>query len=117
MSELLTHLEAINARSAAWVAEDPAKRWAGMLTTDLAHWAEYGVTTVADFEAAMALEDAKEARKAAMAYGSDDADWIAECEAEDRAEAAEAARIAELIGPDPVPAHIFLRPEFADGWR
>jgi hypothetical protein len=31
------------------VAEDPANRWAGTYTEDLAHWAELGVLTVRDF--------------------------------------------------------------------
>ena len=47
---LLELLESKNAKSAAWVAEDPENRWAGMITTDLDHWAEYGVYTGEDYE-------------------------------------------------------------------
>lgn len=47
---LLELIESKNAKTAAWVAEDPANRWAGMITTDLDHWAEYGVHTAEDYE-------------------------------------------------------------------
>jgi len=47
---LLELIESKNAKTAAWVAEDPANRWAGMITTDLEHWAEYGVHTAEDYE-------------------------------------------------------------------
>ena len=50
MSELVKHIEALNAETLAWVAEDPSNRWAGTLTTDLDHWNEYGVYTVEDLE-------------------------------------------------------------------
>jgi len=39
-----------NAETLAWIAEDPDNRWAGLLTEDLAHWAEIGVHTVEDYE-------------------------------------------------------------------
>lgn len=32
--------------AAAWVAEDPANRWAASSTQDAAHWAGMGITTV-----------------------------------------------------------------------
>jgi hypothetical protein len=38
-----------NAKSAAWVAEDPENRWSSGIITDLEHWAEYGITTVEEF--------------------------------------------------------------------
>lgn len=47
---LVAHIEALNAKSRAWVAEDPANRFAGILTTDLAHWAESKIFSVEDFE-------------------------------------------------------------------
>jgi hypothetical protein len=47
---LAAHLAALNAKTLAWIAEDPANRWAGLLTEDLTHWAEMGIHTVADFE-------------------------------------------------------------------
>ena len=38
------------AKTEAWVAEDPSNRWATYPTTDLAHWAEYGIYTIAQYE-------------------------------------------------------------------
>lgn len=39
-----------NSKTQAWVDEDPSNRWAGMIVTDLDHWAQYGVHTVEDFK-------------------------------------------------------------------
>lgn len=50
MTTLVAHLEAINAKTQAWIDEDPSNRWASMWTTDVAHWAESGIRTVEDFE-------------------------------------------------------------------
>ena len=47
---LAEYLRERNAKTEAWVAEDPANRWAGMYTEDLSHWAEMGITTVAQLE-------------------------------------------------------------------
>ncbi len=49
MNALVSHLEAINAKTQKWMDENPGS-WGGMIVTDPAHWAEYGVYTVADFE-------------------------------------------------------------------
>ena len=46
---LAQYLRERNAATEAWVAEDPANRWAGTYTEDLAHWAEIGVLTMRDF--------------------------------------------------------------------
>ena len=43
--ELVTHIEALNAKTQLWIDEDPKNRFGGMLVTDPAHWADYGVTT------------------------------------------------------------------------
>jgi hypothetical protein len=51
MNEVVARINEMNAESAAWVAEDPDNRFAGELCNDPAHWAEYGVTTVAELEA------------------------------------------------------------------
>jgi len=50
MSQLVAHIKSINAKTQAWIDEDPANRWAGMLVEDEAHWADQGVHTVEDFE-------------------------------------------------------------------
>lgn len=47
---LAQHLANLNAEKRAWVAEDPDNRWTGLYVEDLAHWAEYGVFTVAQFQ-------------------------------------------------------------------
>jgi hypothetical protein len=49
-NELLAHIRDLNAKSAAWVAEDPKNRCAGMLTEDPIHWNLIGVTTVEQFK-------------------------------------------------------------------
>lgn len=50
MTSLASYLADRNAATLAWVAKDPANRWAGTYTEDLAHWAEMGIHTVAQFE-------------------------------------------------------------------
>ena len=37
---LAEYLRERNVQTEAWIAEDPANRWAGMYTEDLSHWAE-----------------------------------------------------------------------------
>lgn len=49
MISLAQYLRERNAATEAWVAEDPANRWASTYTEDLAHWAEIGVLSVRDF--------------------------------------------------------------------
>ncbi len=74
MSELLAHIEALNAETRKWVAEGPG-RIAFELHTNIAHWAESGVYTVEDFKALMQAEHEREMRKEAMYYNQyDDAD-------------------------------------------
>ena len=50
MNELVKYLEAKNAKTQAWVDEDPENRYAGLITTDPTHWAEYGVSTVEQYK-------------------------------------------------------------------
>ena len=61
---LLAELKRLNAKSRAWIAEDPANRWSGILTEDIAYWSQSGINSVADLDAMQAAEDAKERRKA-----------------------------------------------------
>lgn len=49
MTDLLKHIEAINAEAQARMDADP-DLWCSMWTTDLNHWAEYGVFTADDFD-------------------------------------------------------------------
>jgi hypothetical protein len=50
MTTLAEHLRSLNAKTEAWISEDPDNRWAGLLVEDLTHWAEIGVLTVRDFQ-------------------------------------------------------------------
>lgn len=50
MNALQAHIEALNAKTEAWVAEDPTNRCAFLLESDPKFWAEQGITTVAEFE-------------------------------------------------------------------
>ena len=52
--ELVAHIEAQNAKALAWVAEDPTNRAVGITVTDPAHWAEYGIFSVDQYEHYMA---------------------------------------------------------------
>lgn len=49
MTDLATYIETRNAATRAWLDEDPTNRWAGF-TPGVEHWAEYGITTVEQFE-------------------------------------------------------------------
>lgn len=48
--ELVKHIEALNAKTQKWIDEDPSNRFGGMLVTDPAHWADYGVSTPAELD-------------------------------------------------------------------
>lgn len=94
----------------AWVAAAPEgeTRWAGTLTRDLSHWADYGIDTASGLSAYLEACDARESEKEMRRNGgwSDaemeamDAEWAAEAaayEAEQEAarkEQAEAAAFA-----------------------
>lgn len=62
---LAERLAQINAESKAWVAEDPENRWASGLVDDLAHWAQYGITTAEGLDHYLLVTDAYENSKAA----------------------------------------------------
>jgi len=47
---LAQHLADLNAKTRAWVAEDPNNRWAGLYVEELDFWAEQGIFTVAQFK-------------------------------------------------------------------
>ena len=50
LQELITEIKSRNAKTKAWVAEDPGNRWAGLYPEDAAHWLERGITSLADLE-------------------------------------------------------------------
>jgi hypothetical protein len=68
MTELQAHIEAMNDRERAWVAEDPKNRCAFLAVSDPKFWAEQGITTVAEFEEEMRREEEKERYKESLNY-------------------------------------------------
>ena len=58
--ELQKHIEAENERSREQMAEQSGL-WIGMVTTDLQHWADYGITDIEGYEFYMASQGAYEA--------------------------------------------------------
>ena len=64
MEELIKYIESENAKSQAWMNEDPTNRFAGMITTDPDHWAGYGITTVGQYRHYMTVESYIEMFKA-----------------------------------------------------
>ena len=74
MSELINYIEAQNAKTQAWMDEDPDNRWGGMITTDEAFWNEGGIFTVDDYVRDQLVCTIRECSKAA--YGSKiNLDW------------------------------------------
>lgn len=70
-NELTAHIQKINAKTQAWINEDPKNRCAGMLVDEPEHWARYDIYTVAQFEHYMAALDLYEATKAHHGYKPD----------------------------------------------
>jgi hypothetical protein len=68
MNELTLHIQKLNAKTQAWVAEDPENRWASFLVDDPAHWAEYKIFTVDQFDHYMAAIDLYEATREKYGY-------------------------------------------------
>lgn len=64
MEELIKYIEAENAKSQAWMAEDSANRFAGVISTDPSHWEAYGITTVGQYRHYMTVESYIEMFKA-----------------------------------------------------
>ncbi len=66
--ELQKHIEAENERSREQMAEQSGL-WIGMVTTDLQHWADYGITDIEGYEFYMASQGAYEAIADATSKG------------------------------------------------
>jgi len=47
---LIAHVDALNAKKEAWVAEDPDNRWAGLYVNDIDYFQDIGVSTPAEFD-------------------------------------------------------------------
>ena len=50
LAPLQAHLDAIKAKTLAWVAEDPKNRWACYPVDEADFWAKQGITTPAQFD-------------------------------------------------------------------
>lgn len=66
--ELQKHIEAENERSREQMTEQSGL-WIGMVTTDLQHWADYGITDIEGYEFYMASQGAYEAIADATSKG------------------------------------------------
>ena len=65
---LVEHIEALNAKTEAWVAEDPENRFAGMFVTVPDHWADYDVYTPEEFDRYLLETDYIEGHKDAYGF-------------------------------------------------
>jgi hypothetical protein len=68
MNELIAHIQNLNAKTQAWIDEDPTNRGAGMLVDEPEHWARYSIYTVAQFEHYMAATALYEATRDKWGY-------------------------------------------------
>ncbi len=69
MMTLAAHIAALNAKTQAWVNEAaPGVRWASGLTEDLAHWAEYGITTPEQLDHYLLVSDVFEMTRCIWDY-------------------------------------------------
>ena len=57
MEELIAKLTEANAKTEAWIAEDPSNRWAGLYVLDEQHWIDRGIHNLEQFDR-MELEEA-----------------------------------------------------------
>lgn len=57
MEELIAKLTEANAKTQAWVAEDPGNRWAGLYSLDPQDWIDRGIHNLEQFDR-MELEEA-----------------------------------------------------------
>jgi hypothetical protein len=53
---LVDYIEAKNAKTEAWVAEDPQNRWSTFLVSDAETLAEWGIFSIEDFKRSSAID-------------------------------------------------------------
>lgn len=68
LTALQAHLNAIRTRTEAWVAEDPANRWACYPVDEAEFWAKQGITTVEAFEHYMLVSQVFEMTREVWGY-------------------------------------------------
>lgn len=67
-TSLLSHIQALNAATLAWVAESPTTRWACTISEDLDMWAKNGITTPAEFDHYGLVSNVYEATREVWGY-------------------------------------------------
>ena len=65
---LVSHIREENAKTEAWVAEDPENRCAGMVTDDIDHWRDYGIHSVEEYEKYMIVANIVDTHKEAYGF-------------------------------------------------
>ena len=65
---LVSHIREENAKTEAWVAEDPENRFAGMVTDDIDHWRDYGIHSVEEYEKYMIVANIVDTHKEAYGF-------------------------------------------------
>jgi hypothetical protein len=68
MKSLVKKIAELNAKTEAWVAEDPQNRFGGLLSTDLDHWKEYDINTGEELEHYLAVSDVYETTRSVHGY-------------------------------------------------
>lgn len=65
---LLSHIQALNAATLAWVAESPSTRYACTIVEDLDMWASDGITTPEQFDHHMLVSSVYESTRSVWGY-------------------------------------------------
>lgn len=92
--ELLKHIKAINAKTQAWIDEDPLNRGAGLIAEDIEMWEDYGVVDVESFEQYSLVSDVFEATRSFYGFKPN---WKELMERSKESLQAELERLHELL--------------------
>ena len=68
MNDLINHIKSINQKTTDWVNESPTTRFAGLYCDDPKHWADYGITTIDQFEHYILVTEVFELTRSAFGY-------------------------------------------------
>ena len=116
---LEAHLLAIEAKTKAWVAEDPKNRWACYPVIEAAFWAEQGIASIADFNHNSLVSQVFESTRDLYGYkpnwGALNACTDAELQAEADALSAEYQRNADEEARGKAKEASYLQPK-PQGW-
>ena len=95
--ELINHIEAENAKTKAWIAEDPSNRGAGLYPTDVRYWEDRGIFTIAQLEREDLISYIHDGHKDAYGFRNRGYDFDSMTLAELKAEA---DRISEAVAEE-----------------